>query len=70
MAGREQHARFQAFGSTAVVGVTDLRRMSAARAAVTEVVEAFDLACSRFRDDSELSFVNAADGRRCTSARC
>jgi FAD:protein FMN transferase len=62
MAGREQHARFQAFGSTAVVGVTDLRRMSAARAAVTEVVEAFDLACSRFRDDSELSIVNAADG--------
>jgi thiamine biosynthesis lipoprotein len=62
MAGREQHARFQAFGSTAVVGVTDLRRMTAARAAVTEVVEAFDLACSRFRDDSELTMVNAADG--------
>ena len=62
MAGREEHARFQAFGSTAVVGVTDLRRMAAARAAVTEVVEAFDLACSRFRDDSELSMVNAADG--------
>src|SRR6185437_9634085 len=63
MAGREQHARFQAFGSTAVVGVTDLRRMVAARAAVTEVVEAFDLACSRFRDDSELSMVNDADGK-------
>jgi thiamine biosynthesis lipoprotein len=62
MAGREQNARFQAFGSTAVVGVTDLRRMAAARAAVSEVVEAFDLACSRFRDDSELSMVNAADG--------
>lgn len=62
MAGREEHARFQAFGSTAVVGVTDLRRMAAARAAVTEIVEAFDLACSRFRDDSELSMVNAADG--------
>lgn len=62
MAGREEHARFQAFGSTAVVGVTDLRRMAAARAAVTEIVEAFDLACSRFRDDSELSMINAADG--------
>jgi thiamine biosynthesis lipoprotein len=62
MAGREQHARFQAFGSTAVVGVTDLRRMAGARAAVTEVVEAFDLACSRFRGDSELSMVNAAGG--------
>ena len=36
--------------------------MTAARAAVTEVVEAFDLACSRFRDDSELTMVNAADG--------
>ena len=62
MAGREQHARFQAFGSTAVIGVADLRRMTTAREAVTEVVEAFDLACSRFRDDSELSMVNAADG--------
>jgi thiamine biosynthesis lipoprotein len=62
MAGREEHARFQAFGSTAVIGVTDLRRMAVARAAVTEVVDAFDLACSRFRDDSELSMVNAADG--------
>jgi len=62
MAGREEHARFQAFGSTAIVGVTDLRRIAAARAAVTEVVEAFDLACSRFRDDSELSMINAADG--------
>lgn len=62
MAGREQHARFQAFGSTAVVGVTDLRRLVAARAAVMRTVEAFDLACSRFRDDSELSRVNAADG--------
>ena len=62
MGGREQHARFQAFGSTAVVGVTDLRRLATARAAVSEIVEAFDLACSRFRDDSELSMVNAADG--------
>jgi thiamine biosynthesis lipoprotein len=62
MGGREQHARFQAFGSTAVVGVTDLRRLVAARAAVMRTVEAFDLACSRFRDDSELSRVNAADG--------
>jgi thiamine biosynthesis lipoprotein len=62
MAGREEHSRFQAFGSTAVVGVTDLRRMAVARTAVSEVVDAFDLACSRFRDDSELSMVNAADG--------
>ena len=62
MADRQQHARFQAFGSTAIVGVTDLRRMSAARAAVSEVVDAFDLACSRFRPDSEISMVNAADG--------
>jgi thiamine biosynthesis lipoprotein len=36
--------------------------MPAARAAVAEVVEAVDLACSRFRDDSELSAVNGADG--------
>ncbi len=33
-----------------------------ARDAVETVVEEFDLACSRFRDDSELSAVNAADG--------
>lgn len=69
MAGREQHARFQAFGSTAVVGVTDLRRLVNARVAVSRTVEEFDLACSRFRDDSELSMVNAAGGERVRVSR-
>jgi thiamine biosynthesis lipoprotein len=31
---------------------------------VSRTVEEFDLACSRFRDDSELSMVNAAGGQR------
>ena len=53
---------FPAFGSTATVAVTEPRALGAARAAVAQVVEAFDLACSRFRDDSELSAVNAGAG--------
>lgn len=58
----ESTARFSALGSTAVVAVTHPVSLPAARAAVEETVNAFDLACSRFRDDSELSAVNAGAG--------
>ncbi len=54
---------FPAFGTTAVVAVADPGALSAARVAVEETVAAFDLACSRFRPDSELSALNAAGGR-------
>ena len=54
--------RFPVFGSTAVVGVTDAGTLDTAAAAVLVTAAAFDVACSRFRDDSELSAVNAGAG--------
>jgi thiamine biosynthesis lipoprotein len=54
--------RLQAFGTVGVVGATDRSRLDAAASAVSRVVDEFDRACSRFRDDSELSMVNAAPG--------
>ena len=53
---------FPALGTTAVVLTTDHRDLDAAVAAVTATVHAVDLACSRFRDDSDLSRLNAAGG--------
>jgi FAD:protein FMN transferase len=53
---------FDAFGTTAVVAVADPGRLQAARSAVDEVVDAIDRACSRFREDSELSRLNEAGG--------
>src|SRR5579884_330029 len=54
--------RFPALGSTAVLAVVDRSRLGPARAAVAEVIDAFDRACSRFRADSELSAVNRGAG--------
>ena len=54
---------FEAFGGLAVVAVTDAQALEPARAAVEGVVAQFDLACSRFRDDSELAAVNRGAGR-------
>lgn len=55
-------ARFPALGSIAIVAVADPARLASARAAVQRTVEAFDRACSRFREDSELMGLNAAAG--------
>lgn len=55
-------ASFDAFGSTAVVAVTRAERLQSAREAVEGVVAQFDRACSRFREDSELSRLNAEAG--------
>jgi thiamine biosynthesis lipoprotein len=57
-------ARFPALGSTAVVAVADHEALDTAVEAVEATVEAFDLACSRFRDDSELMALGRAHGRR------
>jgi FAD:protein FMN transferase len=54
--------RFEAFGSVALVAVSDAARLDAAVAAVERVVEEFDRACSRLRPDSELSRLNASAG--------
>jgi thiamine biosynthesis lipoprotein ApbE len=46
------------------VVVTDPAALDLATAAVHDVVAAIDIACSRFRDDSELSRLQAGDGRK------
>jgi thiamine biosynthesis lipoprotein ApbE len=46
------------------VVVTDPETLEAATASVQAVVDAIDQACSRFRDDSELSRLGAGDGPR------
>jgi thiamine biosynthesis lipoprotein len=54
---------FEVWGSDAVVAVPDPGCLESAREAVANVVEEFDRACSRFREDSELTALNAAGGR-------
>jgi thiamine biosynthesis lipoprotein len=57
-------ARWQALGTGAELLVLgDERALALARAAVERWLDEVDLACSRFRTDSELSRLNAADGR-------
>ena len=55
--------RFAALGTTAVVITTLREALPAAVDAVRSVLAAVDLACSRFRDDSELVALNASAGR-------
>lgn len=57
-------ATFPALGTTAVVVVTGRSPVHRAREILEEELKGIDLACSRFRSDSELSRVNAAAGRR------
>jgi thiamine biosynthesis lipoprotein len=53
----------RALGSSLRVVVTKPTALMAAKAAVDEVVKAIDLAASRFREDSELSRLNASPER-------
>jgi thiamine biosynthesis lipoprotein len=46
------------------VVVTSPERLGVATEAARQVVDAIDLTCSRFREDSELSRLQAGDGRR------
>ena len=55
--------RFRALGTTAVVAVTDAAGREQAGSLLVAELDAIDLACSRFRDDSELARVNASPGR-------
>jgi thiamine biosynthesis lipoprotein len=55
--------RFSIWGTSAVVCVTEPSSIAAARALVDETTAAIDLACSRFRPDSELLALNAAAGK-------
>ena len=54
--------RLEAFGTVAIVAVSDSGRLDVAADAVSQVVDEFDRACSRFRPDSELSILNASAG--------
>jgi thiamine biosynthesis lipoprotein len=58
----ESRVSFPALGSIAVVAVAQPARLALARDSVARTVAAFDVACSRFREDSELSALNAAAG--------
>lgn len=53
----------RALGGSLRLVVTDPRSLQAAKAAVDEVIKAIDGAASRFREDSELSRLNAAPER-------
>jgi thiamine biosynthesis lipoprotein len=55
-------ASFPALGTTAVVVVSDAGALPQAVRLLEEEVARIDLACSRFRPDSELAIVNAAAG--------
>jgi len=57
-------ASFPALGTTAAVYVANAVNLRGARELLATELTAIDLACSRFRADSELSRVNAARGRR------
>jgi thiamine biosynthesis lipoprotein len=59
-------ARWEALGTTVVLRVTNASALIEARALVEEELAAVDLACSRFRSDSELERVNASAGRYVT----
>lgn len=58
----EDRVRLEAFGSAALVVVAEPARLDAAVDEVLRTVDEFDRACSRFREDSELSAVNRAAG--------
>ncbi len=56
-------AEWQALGTSVRLVVTEAAAAERARAAVEAVLSAVDLACSRFREDSELCALNRSAGR-------
>jgi thiamine biosynthesis lipoprotein len=60
---RPSGARWEALGTSVVLRVTEPAALAPARAALEGELDAVDRACSRFREDSELSRVNARAGR-------
>ncbi len=53
---------FTALGTTAVLVLTDASALPLGRRLLVDELDAVDCACSRFRDDSELSRANASAG--------
>jgi FAD:protein FMN transferase len=62
-------ATLRGLGTTAVVAVTQPGALPRARRLLVRELRALDLACSRFRDDSELTAVNAGAGRAVPAGR-
>lgn len=62
-AGASASADWTALGTTVSVAVSDPHALADARAILTADLDALDLACSRFRPDSEIARIDAADGR-------
>jgi thiamine biosynthesis lipoprotein len=56
------YASLRALGTTALVAVTAPEALRPAHRILVRELRAFDLACSRFRDDSELAAVNRGAG--------
>jgi thiamine biosynthesis lipoprotein ApbE len=64
MHGDRRRAHWQALGTSVVLCVTDAAALGQARALVERELDAVDRACSRFREDSELSRLNESSGKR------
>jgi thiamine biosynthesis lipoprotein len=62
-------ASFSALGTTAVVVVAEAAALARARSLLEHELEQIDVACSRFRPDSELAIANAAGGREVAVSR-
>ncbi len=56
-------ASLRAFGTVAVIATTEPAALRPSRRLLAGALRSLDLACSRFRDDSELTALNAAGGR-------
>jgi thiamine biosynthesis lipoprotein len=61
--GDALRASWEAWSTGVVLRVSDPSALALARAQVERELDAIDLACSRFRNDSELTRVNHSDGR-------
>jgi ApbE family len=62
-AGDTLGASWETWSTSVVLRVIDPAALAVARAVVEQELDAIDPACSRFRDDSELTRVNHSDGR-------
>jgi FAD:protein FMN transferase len=62
-------ASFAALGTTAVVVVAEAAALTRARSLLEQELDRIDVACSRFRPDSELAIANAAAGREVSVSR-
>lgn len=70
MSAEPQFEQFRALGTTVVVGAAQPADLGGVVAAVRNEIDACDRSCSRFRDDSELSLLNAGRTARASEWLC